>query len=181
ENDSLAGFFSSGIYRRGKVQATLSPSMDIQVASNFERYLYYRVESNPREVCRLMEAFAQGGELRLSGIGATGVDPRIVVGAAATIAALATIKEIYEQHGYLLDPHSAVGVSVGRKFLKADESTLALATAHPAKFAEAVLKATGRDLARHPELDALVGKPQRRAVLSADVEAVRAFLRERIP
>ncbi|MBI2439780.1 MAG: threonine synthase [Lentisphaerae bacterium] len=181
ENDSLAKFFTSGLYRRGKVQATLSPSMDIQVASNFERYLYYRVDRNPREICRLMETFAQSGELRLNGIGATGVDELIAAGSSATAEALAIIKEFYEQHGYLLDPHSAVGVSVGREFQKADEPTLALATAHPAKFAEAVRRATGRDLAHHPELDALVGKPQRRMILNADVEAVRAFLRERIP
>lgn len=181
ENDSLARFFLSGIYRRGKVQATLSPSMDIQVASNFERYLYYAVGGDTREIRRLMEAFARSGELRLSGLAAGSVDALIAAGTSATAEALATIKEFYEQHGYLLDPHSAVGVSVGRKFISAAEPLIALATAHPAKFADAVRQAVGREVGSHPVLEALAAKPQRRTVLPADVEAVRAFLQERIP
>ncbi len=179
ENDILARFFNTGVYRRGTVQATLSPSMDIQVASNFERYLYYRVDRNPREVCRLMESFAQSGSLQLER-NAVG-DPLFAAGTCQTAEALAAIREFYGQHRYLLDPHSAVGVHVGRQFLSPDEPLLALATAHPAKFAAAIRQATGQDLARHPVLDALAGLPQRRTVLPADAEAVRAFIRERIP
>lgn len=181
ENDILARFFNTGVYQRGTVQATLSPSMDIQVASNFERYLYYRVDRDPREVCRLMEAFAQSGQLHLDRAKGAGVDPLFAAGTCTTTNALATIREFYEQHGYLLDPHSAVGVHVGRQFLSPDEPLLALATAHPAKFADAIRQATGHDIAHHPVLDALTDLPQRRTVLPADAEAVRAFLRERIP
>jgi len=181
ENDILARFFNTGVYRRGTVQATLSPSMDIQVASNFERYLYYLVGCDPREVCRLMETFAHSGKLRLDGVTGAGVDPLFAAGTCMTADALATIREFYEQHGYLLDPHSAVGVHVGRQFLSPAEPMLALATAHPAKFSEAICKATGRDIAHHPVLDALANLPQRRTVLPAETEAVRAFLREHIP
>ena len=180
ENDILARFFNTGVYRRGTVQATLSPSMDIQVASNFERYLYYMVGRDPREVCRLMETFAHSGELRLDGVSGAGVDPLIAAGTCTTANALATIREFYRQHGYLLDPHSAVGVHVGRQFLSPDEPMLTLATAHPAKFADAIRQATGQNIAHHPVLDELANLPQRRTVLPADDQAVRAFLQERI-
>jgi len=181
ENDILARFFNTGVYQRGTVQATLSPSMDIQVASNFERYLYYRVDRDPREVCRLMETFAQSGQLRLDRAMRAGMDPRFAAGTCTTADVLATIGKFYGEHGYLLDPHTAVGVHVGRQFLTPDEPTLALATAHPAKFADAIRQATGKDIAHHPVLDALADLPQRRTVLPAETEAVRAFLRERIP
>jgi threonine synthase len=181
ENDILARFFNTGVYRRETVQATLSPSMDIQVASNFERYLYYRMDCDPRKVCRMMEAFEQSGQLRLEGTGSAGVDPLFAAGTCATSDTLALIREFYEQHGYLLDPHSAVGVRVGRRFLSPDEPLLALATAHPAKFADAIRQATGHDLAHHPVLDALANLPQRRTVLPADAQAVRDFLRAHIP
>ena len=177
ENDILARFFNTGVYRRGTVQATLSPSMDIQVASNFERYLFYLAGRDPRAVCRLMETFARTGELQLD----AGADPLFAAGTCATADALATIREFYEQHGYLLDPHSAVGVHVGRRFLSPDEPMLALATAHPAKFSGAIRQAIGRDIAHHPVLDALVDLPQRRTILPAETGAVQAFLRERIP
>ncbi|MDD5677251.1 MAG: threonine synthase [Kiritimatiellae bacterium] len=181
ENDILSRFFNTGVYRSGKVQATLSPSMDIQVASNFERYLYYRVGNNPREVCRLMETFVQSGELRMEGVSDVGADQFIAAGTCATADALATIREFYKQHEYLLDPHSAVGVNVGRRFLSRDEPMIALATAHPAKFADAIRQATGRDIARHPALDALANLPQRRTVLPAETDAVRDFIRKHIP
>ncbi|MFH1476105.1 MAG: threonine synthase [Verrucomicrobiota bacterium] len=180
ENDILSRFFNTGVYQRGTVQATLSPSMDIQVASNFERYLYYRVDRDPREVCRLMETFAQSGQLCLDRERSANVDPLFAAGTCPTADALATIREFYGQHGYLLDPHSAVGVHVGRRFLSPDEPMLALATAHPAKFADAIRQATGQDLAHHPVLDALADLPQRRTVLPADAQAVCAFLREHI-
>lgn len=181
ENDILARFFNTGVYQRGTVQATLSPSMDIQVASNFERYLYYRVDRDPSEVCRLMETFAQSGKLSLDKTKGAGKDPLFAAGTCKTDEALATIREFYKQHGYILDPHSAVGVHVGRQFLSADEPMLALATAHPAKFADAIRQATGQDVAHHPVLDALADLPQRRTVLPADADAVRAFLSEHIP
>ncbi|MDZ7825508.1 MAG: hypothetical protein U5R48_05185 [Gammaproteobacteria bacterium] len=65
ENDILATFFRTGVYRRGEVHSTVSPSMDIQVASNFERFLYYRLGEDPAALCEAMAAFARDGELRL--------------------------------------------------------------------------------------------------------------------
>jgi threonine synthase len=180
ENDILARFFNTGVYRRGRVCRTLSPSMDIQVASNFERYLFSRAGEDPGRLSRWMEEFQAGGELRIEPGPDGAVDPLFAAGTADTAACLAAIRETHAAHGYLLDPHSAVGVHVAQAFLDPEEPMICLATAHPAKFAEAIRQATGRDLARHEILDALAGLPERRTVLPASVQAVRAFMEQQI-
>ncbi len=177
ENDILARFFNTGVYARRPVCATASPSMDIQVASNFERYLYYRLGGDGEAVRARMARFEAGEPLTVETAPGTPVDPLIAAGSCRTEAALSVIREVYERDGYLLDPHTAVGVEVGRRLAVPGEPLLCLATAHPAKFEEAIRRATGRDgLARHPVLDALRGLPERRTVLPADPEALKALM-----
>jgi threonine synthase len=178
ENDILARYFKTGIYRCGEVAATLSPSMDIQVASNFERYLYYRAGEDPSRVCAWMRTFAASGELDLSGEPAADASSScLCAGAGDTQATLETIREYDARHGYLLDPHTAVGVAVGRRLRAAGEPLICLATAHPAKFGDAIGRALGRDAAHHPLIDALRDLPTRCEVLPNDVETVRGYLR----
>jgi threonine synthase len=176
ENDILARFFNTGVYARGPVTATISPSMDIQVASNFERYLYYRLGESGAEVRRAMEAFAARGALTVPAAPGQPVDRLFAAGAGDTASTLATIRWLYEEHGYLADPHTAVGVHVARTRADPAAPVVCLATAHPAKFAEAVRDALGRDLARHPALEALQGRPTRVQVLPAAAEAVRHYI-----
>jgi threonine synthase len=178
ENDILARFFATGEYRVGPVHATISPSMDIQVASNFERYLYYRVGENPARAVERMAEFTATGRLRLEAPAGGGADGRIVAGTADTEATLATIRETHARHGYVLDPHTAVGVCVGRACRAPDEPLICLATAHPAKFSEAVRDATGEDLAHHPLLDRLLSLPTRCAALPASEAAVREYIQK---
>lgn len=179
ENDILARFFNTGEYSLGKVVPTLSPSMDIQVASNFERYLYYRIGENPDKLIELMKTFSQTGRLRIE-VGPDGkVDPLFAAGVGTTADTLNVIKRYYEQYKYLIDPHTAVGVHVAEQYLSRTDPTICLATAHPAKFSEAIRKATGRDdLARHEILEKLKDAPTRCTVLPADVEAVKEFIRQ---
>jgi threonine synthase len=179
ENDILARFFNSGVYRMGTVQATLSPSMDIQLASNFERYLYYRVGEDASRLRDLMRTLAATGELRVDAPDGV-VDPAILAGVGNTADTLATIREFYEKENYLLDPHTAVGVHVGRQHLVDDEPMICLATAHPAKFNDAIQRAVGKDVAHHPRLDALRHAPTRVDVLPARVEAVRAYIEAKL-
>ncbi len=176
ENDILARFFETGIYARGPVRASLSPSMDIQVASNFERYLYLRLNGDAAAVRARMAEFAASGRLALERDPGQPVDPLIAAGACDTAGTLEVIREVHARYGYLLDPHTAVGVGVGRRRQRPGDPLLCLDTAHPAKFPAAVRRATGRDLDRHPVLDALRGLPGRRTVLPADPAAVRAFV-----
>ncbi|MEE4302004.1 MAG: threonine synthase [Pseudomonadales bacterium] len=173
ENDILARFFETGVYRRGDVHFTVSPSMDIQVASNFERFLYYRLGEDAVALRAAMERFAETGELRLDVDGA--IDEHIVARASNTRETLATIREFWEAHEYLLDPHTAVGVAVGRA-LRTDAPLICLATAHPAKFPESVEKAVGEDVARHPRVEALRGLPARSVEIEADERAIKDFI-----
>ena len=178
ENDILCRFFNTGQYVRGPVRQTISPSMDIQVASNFERYLYYRLGESPAAVRRAMETFSASGQLTVAPLADGHVDPLIVAGRATTADTLNTMREWYVRWGYLLDPHSAVGVCVAQQHAAPDTPMICLATAHPAKFPEAVREATGKDLARHPRLDGLRDLPTRASVLPADEQAFRRFLEE---
>lgn len=181
ENDILSRFFATGCYQVGAVHATLSPSMDIQVASNFERYLFYRLGSNPGLVRDRMDRFASTGRLDVErGAGGT-VDPLIQAGCGNTEATLATIREFHARTGYLLDPHTAVGVHVGQQLRSRECPLICLATAHPAKFGHAIELATGADLAHHPILDALLTLPTRCERVPAQTEAVKQNLVRHIP
>jgi threonine synthase len=181
ENDILSRFFNTGEYSQGPVHATISPSMDIQIASNFERYLYYRMGEDETRLQDLMKQFATDGRLSLSPLPGGRIDDLIVAGSGNTAETLATIREFHERCGYLLDPHTAVGVHVAQRYLKPDEPMIALATAHPAKFGQAIQDATGQDLAHHPILDALEDLPTRCTVLPATEQAIRAHLDRSIP
>ncbi len=176
ENDILSRYFATGVYSLGEVAATLSPSMDIQVASNFERYLYCLAGGDAGTLKRWMDGFKATGSLTTPGA-AHGC---FAAGRGDTAETLATIREYWDRHHYLLDPHTAVGVAVGSRFLAADAPMICLATAHPAKFGDAIVRATGRDLAHHPLLDALSGLPTRVDVVPADAGAVADIIRAAI-
>ena len=171
ENDILSRFFNTGEYSRGKVSPTLSPSMDIQVASNFERYLYYRVGRDTAKVRELMDAFAKDGCIRLPG-----KDGEMAAGRGDTAATLATIRDFHDKYGYILDPHTAVGVSVAQSLPLEGMPTICLATAHPAKFPGAITQALGADLARHPTLDALKSLELRRVKLEPKREVIESYV-----
>jgi len=178
ENDILSRFFNTGEYRSSRVKATISPAMDIQVASNFERYLYYRVGEDGDRVRDFMKGFSEERKLVLD------LDDApysgIIAGASNTETTLSTIKRYHEEYGYLLDPHTAVGVYVAEQHLVDDEPMICLATAHPAKFREAIQRAVGRDIVRHPLLDSLAERETRVTVLPASVDAVKEYLVSRL-
>jgi len=186
QNRILSDFFEKGVYKRGLVRQTLSPSMDIQVASNFERYLYYRLGENPGKVRSLMAQFARDGKLVLRDMGLETRDTLFAAASADIAATLSEIRRCYRENGYVLDPHTAVGVHAARKFMSGRKPMVCLATAHPAKFESAVKRALGRDFARcreqvfHPALESLKKKKTRRFVLPADIIEVRKFIVSRV-
>jgi len=179
ENDILARYFTTGTYSLGAVAPTLSPSMDIQVASNFERYLYYlAADVSGAPAAQTLKAWMEG--FKKTGSLTTGVTDHacFVAGRGDTARTLATIKKYWEQHNYLLDPHTAVGVAVAEQFKKPDVPMICLATAHPAKFSEAIQRATGKDLAHHPLIDALMQLPARLDVVPASKEVIAEIIRK---
>lgn len=178
ENDILARFFNTGTYSKGAVVPTISPSMDIQVASNFERYLFDRVGRDAAALRTMMKNFSAQGSLSIPVEKGQPVDPLFVAGVGNTDQTLAVVRRYYEQHGYLLDPHTAVGVHVAEQHMHPDEPMICLATAHPAKFPQAIRDAVGRDLARHPTLEKIKQLPTRCVDLPNDIESIRAYVKE---
>lgn len=168
ENDILARYFTNGTYARGTVSPTLSPSMDIQVASNFERYLYYLAGEDATRLTAWMHTFQSTGALTPN------APPQSCFSALRgdTAATLATIRRWWQEYGYLLDPHTAVGVWAGQHYLNQGSPMICLATAHPAKFPAAIRQATESNIAHHPILDQLVGKPVRVQTVPASAAAV---------
>ncbi len=181
ENDILSRCFSKGEYSLGDVVPTISPSMDIQVASNFERYLYYKANGDTARVRQMIHDFESSGRLEIPREADGGVDPLFAAGVGDTESTLATIRRYYEQHNYLLDPHTAVGVAVGEPYHCAEAPLIALATAHPAKFNQAILDAVGKDIARHPYLEAVRDAPTRQDEVANDIDAVRQYVIDHVP
>jgi len=177
ENDILSRFFTTGQYRADTVVPTLSPSMDIQVASNFERYLYHKVGSDAGALRSLMEGFNESRQIQIPVEDGESVDSLFVAGVGSRAGTLSTIERYHREFGYILDPHSAVGVHVAEQHLSDADPTICLATAHPAKFPVAIKEATGIDVS-HEITDAVMHAETRCVALPADRNAVRAYIED---
>jgi threonine synthase len=172
-NDILTRFVDSGTYAKGDVYHTLSPAMDIQIASNFERYLYYLLDQDAAAVRALLAEMEQLGRMQVDGERLKQVQTDFTARAVTDPETLAQIRETFDASGYILCPHTAVGT----KAAAAEPDAVVLATAHPAKFNEAVREAIGREAEPPPSLQGLMQKPARCAELDADAAAVREHMR----
>jgi len=184
ENDILARYLTTGDMRIAPVVPSLSPSMDIQVASNFERLLFELKDHNGAAVAAALQTFRQTGVLpedeqswrRARGLfSGHRVDDR---------ATLDTMADTYRRAGLLIDPHTAVGVAAARAEIAAEIARergtapmVVLATAHPAKFPDAVERAAGIRPAVPPALAEIGDKREHVTVLPNDVGAVARFVR----
>jgi len=169
-NDILHRLLTTGEYRIGNVQPSLAPSMDIQVASNFERFLYYEVNCDPEMVRAVM------AQLRATGsYGFENFDKSTFSSSCATdVEITAIIRRVHEQYNYIVDPHTACAF----KDLNPDRLSVVLATAHPAKFPEAIHDAINFS-PTNPLLEALKPKPIVKHRLPANEEAIKAFIAQR--
>ncbi|QIK38943.1 threonine synthase [Caldichromatium japonicum] len=169
-NDILTRFVQTGVYaRESKVHQTLSPAMDIQVASNFERYLYYLHAADPAQVRALLETFARTGRLQVSADRLRQAQADFAAAAVSDAETLDQIRVTYQSTGYILCPHTAVGVRAARAFPDA----ICLATAHPAKFNEAIYQAIGQEAPLPAALQGLMEQTPHYIELEAKAEAVR--------
>ncbi len=178
-NNILYHFITSGVYQRDTVVPTWSPSMDIQVASNFERYFYYLMGEDAGEVRRQFSRLDQTGRITVTGAEQQRVQEDFAAGYADNDSTLATIAAFQAETGYLLDPHTAAGVKVARERQAASReklTSICLATAHPAKFPAAVARATGISPPVPPALQGLEQRPTRMTVLPATTPAVKEFI-----
>ncbi len=178
-NNILSRFVQNGDYSTADVHQSLSPSMDIQVASNLERYLYYLCDKDSGLLAAKMEEFKQTGKLVFT---AAQLDKIQQTFAAATIddaETIETIKDFFNRTGYILDPHTAVGVAAGRICTSGDCPIVCLATAHPAKFGAAVKEAIGQEPVLPPAFQGIEKLPKRVQQLAAKTEIIRNYVAER--
>lgn len=182
DNDILPTFFHRGIYRRGPAKSTYSPAMDIQISSNFERFLWLLHDGDSEAVRRQMETFEQYGEIRWA---PTPLPGGWSAWACSDPQTVQTAREVYEQIGRVLDPHTATAwwaLDQRRPDLDPEHPTVVVATAHPAKFPE-VLRAHLPDDAEgltHPTLEALRRLPERLFTVPCSCAALQAFVAERV-
>ena len=174
-NDILSRFFNTGIYERGSVNFTHSPAMDIQVASNFERYLYYKCNQDSGKLREFMESFANCGKAEMR-FNSASFDDDFLAASVDNEETISTIRKYHEKYNYIADPHTAVGLAVADHYRDESVPLLSLATAHPAKFEEVMVKALPGTKVDHPTLNALEGLETRKTVLSANVDDVKALI-----
>ncbi|MCF7988870.1 MAG: threonine synthase [Thiohalocapsa sp.] len=173
-NDILTRFVETGVYEKGEVYHTLSPAMDIQVASNFERYLYYLLDEDTQAVRALLAQLEAEGRMRVDAGRLARVREDFDARAVDDAGTLAQIRETYAAANYILCPHTAVGAAAAAEHPDA----VVLATAHPAKFNEAVHEAIGREAPPPPSLHGLMDLPTRCVEIDASAEAVRSHMHE---
>ena len=178
-NDILYRFFANGQMKRHTVEPSLSPSMDIQVASNFERLLFDLFDQRGEAVDETMRHFGGGGAFQLDDVLMGELRKTFGSGRCDDALTLATISSVYQSSGTLLDPHTAVGVAVAREYRQKypGETVVTLATAHAAKFPDAVMQATGVVPPVPAQLAGIEDKPERYVTLPADLGTLQTHIR----
>lgn len=181
ENRVLDEFFRTGLYRpraSAETYETSSPSMDISKASNFERFVFDLLGRNAERTRELFHtALLRDGQFQLS----AGEFDRISVygflsGHSTHVDRLATIRQTFEQSGVMIDTHTADGLKVAREFLEPTVPMIVLETALPAKFAETIVEALGREPDRPAALKGIESLPKRFQVMKADAAAVKGYI-----
>jgi len=178
-NDILARAMHTGRYEMDGVMPTMSPSMDIQISSNFERLLFEGAGRDAAAVVRMMDSLKQSGGFALPEAALVAIRRDFAAGTTGEAETKATISMTHQAAGYLLDPHTAVGVNVARHQSHGATPMVTLATAHPAKFPAAVREAVGFEPELPPWLADLHSRPERLTVLANDQQAVEDFIAAR--
>lgn len=178
QNDILHRALTSGEYRMGAVEPSISPSMDIQVSSNFERALYLAYGQDAGAIRQLMEELKQGG-FAISQGALEALREQYASGRVSEEETLDTIRAMRERTGEILCPHSAVGVAVAERYLEPGVPMVTLATAHPAKFPDAVERAIGVRPGLPPHMADLYDLPERLTRVENDVDALKSLILER--
>jgi threonine synthase len=176
-NDILTRFFETHSMDMLPVVPTLSPSMDIQVSSNFERLLFEMNNRDGGATTEQLNRFRQSGKLSVEPDQyAKWITPTFCAHRANNDETLAVMKRIYGESGMLVDPHTAVGIASAEACAEPGIPTITLATAHPAKFPDAVKKATGVHPALPDHVADLFDREERIVNLPNDLQAIEAFV-----
>ena len=176
QNDILHRAISKGEYVSKKVEQTISPSMDIQLASNFERLIYYINNSNSEITAEIMKKIKEN-VYQIEKINLESIQKDFVSESCNEKETLDIIKKYYEKDNVILDPHTAVGVGVANKLSLND--CVVLSTAHPCKFPDATENAIKKHENLPKELEHVLNKDENFEVLKNDIEVVKNFVRSK--
>ena len=181
-NDIMARALNEGVYAAGTAQPTLSPSMDIQVASNFERALFEACDRDSRWIAEAMDGFARTSRIELPQTVLAELRTRYDATRCGDEQTLATIARVHAETGRLIDPHTAVAVTACYNLkLQKKVPVVVLSTAHPAKFPDAVRQATGRIPPVPPRLKQALEGAEKCDVTAAEKRLVRELIAARLP
>lgn len=178
-NDILNRALRTGRYERAGVMPTISPSMDIQVSSNFERLLFEATGRDAAAVAGMLDSLTQSGGFTIPDAALKLIRSQFDSASASEAATARTMQTVFAASGYLLDPHTAVGVAAGSPLAGGREPLVTLGTAHPSKFPDAVRGATGIEPGLPAWLADLMHRPERLSVLPAETGEVEAFIKAR--
>jgi len=177
-NDILTRFFETGTMQAGAVEPSLSPSMDIQISSNFERYLCDALDRDTKEIAKLMEAFKDQGSFVLGAASMSRARKEFDAHRCDDEQTKQVMTDCYNETGYILDPHTAVGLCAGMQASQDPSIPLiTLACAHPAKFPDAVESAIGIRPDLPPHLTDLYDRTEHVSSLENDLERVKSFIK----
>jgi len=178
QNDILHRAISKGDYTSKKVEETISPSMDIQIASNFERLIYYVQNCNSDETNEIMKSINEN-KYTIDKLSLESIKKDFISESCSESEILEVISEIFNKHNIILDPHTAVGVGVAKK-LKIDDKCVVLSTAHSCKFPDAIIKAIKKNTFLPDELKYILNKEERFHIIENNTEEVKKYIKEKI-
>ena len=179
-NDIMARALNEGVYAAGASHATLSPSMDIQVASNFERALFEASNRDADWTAAAMNDFAASRRLALPPAVLQALRARYSAYASDDTETRAAIAAVHKETGRIIDPHTAVGVAAARRLGRTPSPVVVLSTAHPAKFPEAVTQAIGSPPPEPRRLAGMKNLPERLEILGNQPALIKQFISSRL-
>ena len=179
KNDILKRVINTGVYKPKNVEHTVSPSMDIQVASNFERLIFDLCNNNSNETLGLMNNLSQKGEFKLNDNQVKEIAKNFSSESLSEKETKSVINEVYKNQKILIDPHTAIGIGVTKK-ISLEGKTVILATAHPAKFSDIVLKETGIKPELPEKLNDILTKKEEYKNLPNNLKNVQDYILKKI-
>ena len=179
ENDILQKVINTGEYKPGQVKPSLSPSMDIQVSSNFERLLFHIVSEDDKRVSLLMHDLSSKGFFKLSKEEVKIIKKDFCAEKINNKDTLSIIKDIDSKSNFIIDPHTATAVGAAKKINNLS-NTVVLGTAHPYKFLETVKMATGKEVQPPIQLSKIEDKEEKYDILENDISKIKNYILEKI-
>ena len=179
KNDILKRVINTGIYKPLKTEHTLSPSMDIQVASNFERLIFDIINNDSERTIKLMHELKEKGEFKLSNEEIKKIRNDFFAESLSDIETRSIIKKFYDNEKILIDPHTAVGIGVIEK-IKIKGTKVVLATAHPSKFSDVVMDSVGIKPELPNSLKNTLDKKEKYEVISNNLKDIKDYIGKKI-